>query len=69
MKQLTLMMRYEVPFSYHFSRDVHIVLLITWLLDNIGIHYDKLIVFKPLSMVCNCLSIVRNRKQEWAGMK
>ena len=60
MKQLALMTRYEVPSSYHFSRDVHMVLLVTWLLDNIGVHYDKLIVLEPLSMVCNCLSMVRN---------
>ena len=62
MKQLALMTRYEVLSFYCFSRDVHIVLLVTWLLENIGVHYDKLIVLEPLSVVCNYLSIVRNRE-------
>ena len=62
MKQLALMTRYEVPSSYHLSRDVHIVLLVTWLLDNIGVHYNKLIVLEPFSMVCNYLSIVQNKE-------
>ena len=64
MKQLALMMRYEVPSFYHFSRDVHTILLVTWFLDNIGMHYDKLIVLQPLSVVCNYLSIVQNMEQE-----
>ena len=70
MKQLALMIRHEVSSSYRISRDIHTVLLLTWLLDNIIVHYDKLIVLEPhTSVVCNCLSIVRNREQEWAGMK
>ena len=69
MKQLALLTRYEVPSPYHFSRDVHIVLLVTWLLDNIGVHYDKLIVLEPLSKVCSCLSIIQNKEHEWPGMK
>ena len=69
MEQLALMMRYEVPISYRFSRVVLSILLVFLACLTVSALSMASSLSWNLSLVCNCLSIVRNREQEWAGMK
>ena len=68
MKQLALM-RYEVPISYRFSRDVQTILLVFLACLTISAFSMASSSSWNLNLVCNYLSIVRNKEQEWAGMK
>ena len=69
MKQLALMTRYEVPISYRFSRDVLSILLVFPACLTVSAFSMASSSSWNLSLVSNYLSIVRNREQEWAGMK
>ena len=69
MEQLALMTRYEVPISYRFSRNVLSILLVFPACLIVSAFSMASSSSWNLSLVCNCLSIVRNREQEWAGMK
>ena len=68
MKQLALMMRYEVPMSYRFSKDIDYTTCFPACLTVSTFSMASSSSWN-LSVVCNYLSIVRNREQEWAGMK
>ena len=69
MEQLALMTRYEVLISYRFSRDVLSILLVFPVCLTVSAFSMASSSSWNLSLVCNCLSIVRNREQEWAEMK
>ena len=69
MKQLALITRYEVPISYCFSRDVQTILLVFPACLTVSTFSMASSSLWNLSLVYNYLSIVQNRKQEWAGMK
>ena len=69
MEQLALMTRYEVPITYRFSGDVQTILLGFLACLTVSAFSMASSLSWNLSLVCSCLSIVRNREQEWAGMK
>ena len=69
MKKLALMMRYEVPITYRFPRDVQTILLVFPTCLTVSTFSMVSSSSWNLSLVCNFLFIVRNREQEWAGMK
>ena len=67
MEQLALMTRYEVPITYRFSRDVQTILLGFRACLTVSAFSMASSLSWNLRLVCNCLSIVQNREQEWAG--
>ena len=69
MEQLALMTRYEVPITYRFLGDVQTILLGFSACLIVSTFSMASSSSWNLSLVCNCLSIVRNREQEWAEMK
>ena len=62
MEQLAVMTRYEVSITYRFSGDVQTILLGFPTYLTVSAFSMASSLSWNLSLVCNCLSIVRNRE-------